>query len=85
MKTYLKIIALLCLLCLVLTASAQCPSGDVTLLTQAEVNEFGTLYPNCTELAGNLEINTNFGGTADITDLSPVSYTHLTLPTTPYV
>jgi len=43
---------------------AQCPTGDVTLTTQAEVDQFVADYPNC-EILKNVEI---FGG--DITNLS---------------
>lgn len=46
-------------------AKAQCPSGDITLNNQAQVNAFP---PGCTVLAGSLTIQ----GT-DITDLSPLS------------
>jgi len=73
MKTYLKIIALLCLMSLMLTASAQCPTGDVVLLSQEDVNEFGMLYPDCTELQGNLLVGAVSGNTppTNIADLSP--------------
>jgi len=74
MKTYLKIIALLCLICLGITASAQCPTGDVILVSQEEVNEFGTLYPDCTELGGDLQIGNDFdGAAADIIDLTSLN------------
>ena len=32
-----------------------------------------------------LIVGNNWDGTADVIDPDPVSYTHLTLPTTPYV
>ncbi len=47
-----------------LLTSAQCPMGNVYLDTQAEVDEFGANYPNCTELPGALYIDG-----PDITDL----------------
>src|SRR5690606_6634587 len=47
---------------------AQCPTEDVYLTSQEEVNNFATDYPNCTEISGNLYIS---GST--ITDLSPLS------------
>jgi len=34
----------------------QCPNGDVTLVTQAQVNQFANSYPNCTTIAGALTI-----------------------------
>ncbi len=73
MKTYLKIIALLCFICLMLTASAQCPEGDVILISQEEVNEFGTLYPDCTEFGASLRIGTGWQeNPTNIDDLSPL-------------
>src|SRR5690606_1127744 len=49
-------------------AKAQCPTGVVTMFSQAAVNNFATNYPNCTEITGFLYIS---GST--ITDLSPLS------------
>ena len=46
----------------------QCPSGDVTLYTQAEVNAFVVNYPDCTHIPGALSISGS-----DISDLSPLS------------
>src|SRR5690606_22083221 len=48
-----------------------CPTGNVFLTTQAEVNAFSATYTGCTEISGNLII----GGIyymSDITDLSPL-------------
>ena len=59
---------LLFLLITTLTVSsvwAQCPTGNVTLTTQQQVNDFLVNYPNCTQMSGNLEIGDN----TDITDL----------------
>lgn len=47
---------------------AQCPSGNVTLSTQAQVNQFIIDYPNCTVVNGNLTING-----ADIVNLNGLS------------
>src|SRR5690606_37323692 len=47
---------------------AQCPTGDVILNSQTEVDAFATNYPNCTEISGSLQISGS-----DITDLSPLS------------
>jgi UDP-3-O-[3-hydroxymyristoyl] glucosamine N-acyltransferase len=48
-----------------------CPTGDVTLSTQAEVDAFVATYPNCTEITGNMVIG-GFSNT-DITDISGLS------------
>jgi hypothetical protein len=53
-------------------ANAQCPSGDITLNTQAEVDQFIIDYPNCTEMAGQLFIGVS-AGSSDIIDLNPLS------------
>ncbi len=50
------------------TTLLQCPTGDVTLYSQADVNNFATNYPNCTEITGYLYI-----GGSNITDLSPLN------------
>jgi len=51
----------------------QCPGGNITLTTQAEVDDFVLTYPNCTELLGNLFIDgnsiTNLKGLAVITSI----------------
>jgi len=48
--------------------SAQCPTTDITLSTQSQVDSFPILYPNCSILMEGLTID----GLA-ITDLSPLS------------
>ena len=48
---------------------AQCPTGNVTLASQNEVDNFLVNYPTCTTITGNLLINTN----SDISDLSPLA------------
>src|SRR5690606_24888313 len=53
------------------SSEPQCPTGNVTLYSQADVNNFATNYPNCTEITGYLYIS-DIGG-SDITDLSPLS------------
>jgi len=45
-----------------------CPTGNITLTTQAAVNQLLTGYPGCTEISGNLTISGS-----DITDLSALS------------
>ncbi|MFN4080102.1 MAG: T9SS type A sorting domain-containing protein [Saprospiraceae bacterium] len=51
-------------------AEAQCPAGDVELLTQADVNAFVSAYPTCTTINGYLQIGDFF---TDITNLSGLS------------
>jgi len=52
--------------------SPQCPTGDVNLTSQAEINQFAIDYPFCTEIAGNLQIGPPNGSVSDITSLSPL-------------
>ena len=54
------------------STQAQCPAGDVTLTTQADVNNFVATYPNCTEIVGTLTIG-GFLLDSDIDDLSGLS------------
>ncbi len=53
-------------------ANAQCPTGNVTLTTQAQVDQFIIDYPNCTQITGYLAIGVT-SGTSNITDLSPLN------------
>ncbi|MEE9349300.1 MAG: T9SS type A sorting domain-containing protein [Flavobacteriaceae bacterium] len=57
----------------------QCPTGDVTLTTQAEVDQFVADYPNCEVIEGNLKIDgltiTNLSGLSKITKLETGSLT----------
>ena len=52
---------------------AQCPTGDITLNTQAEVDAFGVSWPNCTDLADTLTIDgwdiTNLSGLSGLTSV----------------
>ncbi|MGB6036779.1 MAG: hypothetical protein WBG42_10970 [Cryomorphaceae bacterium] len=66
------------LLCIVFIAPllsfAQCPTGSVSLTTQAEVDDFVANFPNCTQIDGNLRIGNNFiSGTTPPMDLSGLS------------
>jgi acyl-[acyl carrier protein]--UDP-N-acetylglucosamine O-acyltransferase len=36
---------------------AQCPSGSISFSSQTAVNNFGTNYPSCTTISGNLSIS----------------------------
>ena len=35
---------------------AQCPSGDITLISQQDIDDFAVMYPDCKEIEGNLTI-----------------------------
>src|SRR5690606_33752187 len=47
-----------------------CPPGDIAFESQEQINYFGEMFPNCTEIQGNLDI---WGWYNDIYDLSPLS------------
>ena len=49
-----------------------CPNGDLTLSSQEAIDAFGTMYPNCTQIQGNLQIG-SMESQSGITDLSPLS------------
>lgn len=56
------------------SAPAQCPTGQVNLVTQADVVTFATTYPGCTTIAGNLNIGDPANpGISNITNLSSLS------------
>ncbi|MFM9950447.1 MAG: hypothetical protein ACKV1O_21100, partial [Saprospiraceae bacterium] len=52
----------------VLAACPNCPSGNITFSTQAEIDDFQSNYPGCTAISGNLTISG-----ADITNLNGLS------------
>lgn len=47
----------LVLLYAVFSLSGQCPSGDIVFTTQAQVNQFNSLYPNCHRIKGSISID----------------------------
>lgn len=49
---------------------AQCPEGDVILLSQAEVNSFVANYPNCTHITSDLRFGQFDQGGFDINNVS---------------
>jgi len=53
-------------------AWGQCPEGNVALLTQAAVDNFAVLYPDCIEITSSLYIG-HWDIDSDITDLSPLA------------
>ncbi len=54
-------------------STSDCPSGDVILTTQSEVDAFVATFSSCDSLSGDLFINGN-NNITDITDLSFISY-----------
>lgn len=50
---------------------SQCPPGNITLTTQAQVNQFAIDYPNCTQINGYLTVGgsniTNLNGLSNLT------------------
>lgn len=72
-NAFTHVVFLFFLLFLSAKADAQCPPGDVTLNTQAQIGQFLVDYPNCTQITGQLTI------TGNTTDLSPLNgLTHIT-------
>lgn len=49
-----------------------CPTGNVVLATQAEVDAFVAQFPNCTEIDGDLTIG-NFGANPPVNDITDIS------------
>lgn len=57
-------------------AQAQCPPGNVTLATQADVDDFVADYPMCQNLPGGIHIGgSGVGSPSDITDISGLQLT----------
>jgi len=57
---------------------AQCPTGDVQLSSQQQVDDFAVQYPNCTEISGHLILatspnhNTNIDNLQGLENLSSI-------------
>jgi len=49
-------------------AWSQCPTGNITLTSQQEINDFVAQYPDCSEVPDNLAIRTSA-----VNDLSPLT------------
>ncbi len=52
----------------------QCPSEDVVLRSQADIEAFATQYPNCPDIPVSIFITEEGATFGDITDLSPLSF-----------
>ncbi len=61
-----QVVFLFIMLLVTVKVEAQCPPGNVTLSTQAAIDNFIVQYPNCTEITGNLTVDapgaTNLNG-----------------------
>jgi len=68
LKGVKKLLFILIILLYCSNVWAQCPFQDIKLDTQQEVDEFMLLYPDCTELIGNLTIG-GFTPQGDIKNL----------------
>ena len=70
----MRYLTLLLFLFSFLSLSGQdCPPGDVTLHTQAQVDAFVANYPNCTTINGYLRIGDNVGEADAVTDIFGLS------------
>lgn len=75
-QVFLPILFLLTLL--VYQVQAQCPSGNITLASQADVNSFVATYPMCQNLPGEITIGgASQGSPSDITDLTGLQLTSI--------
>ncbi len=68
MKIFRNTLLILFYLFLIAPTFSQCPTGNVKLISQAEVDQFIIDFPNCTKISGKLSLVGN-----DIRDLSGVS------------
>lgn len=60
--------------CFSIFVNAQCPTGNIILETQADVDAFTTTYPNCTQLQADLWIGSySTGNFSDINNLTALS------------
>ncbi len=51
-----------------------CPSEDVVLRSQAEINAFAAAYPNCPDIPVGIFITEDMATSGDVMDLSPLSF-----------
>jgi len=59
---------------------AQCPTGDVTLSTQAQVNAWPTTYPGCTNMPYTINIGNGVSSLAPLSGLTSIGGTLLISP-----
>src|SRR5690606_13278398 len=55
------------------TTLSQCPAGNVSLTSQAQIDAFAINYPNCTQISGSLYISSpdivNLNGLSNLTSV----------------
>jgi hypothetical protein len=56
-----------------ITAQAQCPTGDIIFKTQAQIDDFGTQYPNCKDFAGSIQIGDDLNVSSKIKNINGLS------------
>lgn len=63
---------ILLLLCygLATVSIAQCPTADITLYSQADVDNFASNYPGCTTIPADVNLSIRDGAVNDITNLN---------------
>lgn len=66
-----KIYILLISFFISLLSYGQCPTGNLVFNTQSEINSFASMYPGCTEL--NVDIQINGLGITNLSGLSQVN------------
>lgn len=67
-----KKILLIILILFVINSYSQCPSGDVILSTQSDVEALLASYPNCTNLEGNLILEDSVSDLSDLSNLESI-------------
>jgi hypothetical protein len=55
------------------TTISVCPTDNVYLYSQQDVDNFGAMYPDCTHISGHLVLDSWYAEDDSITDLSPLS------------
>jgi len=68
-----KVLCSTVFLFIALLSWSQCPTASYNFHTQADVDNFPIMYPNCTIYPNDLTIGIGTGNANDITDLSPLS------------
>ena len=68
-----KITTLSLLLFFCFIGLSQCPTEYIGLLSQEEVDNFSTNYPNCTELTHNIKVNGEFNSIDNLNGLSLIT------------
>ncbi len=59
-----------------ISANAACPTGNVTLTTQTEVDNFATTYPGCTALPSTVKLKIKGAGITNLDGLDVLTAVH---------